>query len=148
MIIIDTENHLAALCYKGFKLCYFLDHFSEDCYCEAVQYECVERVRDEHGVLNIIQHRPDKFEFKISSREFLIEDRDPVDVIIDRFKAEVDFHLNHAKDPDPLNFIEDNFISVHTKRYLCPCCGTEFTTAEEGYTPKCENCGAKMELMR
>ena len=141
---ITQDSVIYSVDHKGFKIRSYcedpLNPFGDTIFSiKKAGYE--ERTRDEHGRLNLIWHDAETFDFTISQIEFLRETDPPEIVIINRFKAEVDYYLKKKSD-----IIEDNFISVVTRKYICPCCGTDFVTSKEGYTPKCENCGALMKL--
>jgi DNA-directed RNA polymerase subunit RPC12/RpoP len=121
---------------------------SWDVQCFARKAPYVEQQRDEHGRLQQIAHDAETFSFTVAYQEFLIEDRSPEEVIYNRFIAEVDYYLNHKEQPDILSQFEvkqyKETIPSPIRKYHCPCCGTDFTTSKEGYTPQCNNCGARM----
>lgn len=128
--------------YKGFRIYRWLEkidlehmHNSIICYVQRDRY--TEKTLDEHGrVLNVV-HEPEKFEFTVGQEEYI--EYFLGDVIRTRLRCEVEYYLKHK-----LDITEDDFIHPTTRKYICPCCGTEFITDKKGYTPKCENCGARM----
>jgi DNA-directed RNA polymerase subunit RPC12/RpoP len=140
--------------YKNFHLKYLENNLSGDVKCFAHKDPYMEQWRDEHGRLQQIAHDSETFSFIVAYQEFLIEDCSPEEVIYNRFIAEVDYYLNHnekseeLKQPDILSqfeirqYEEPNLSLI--RKYHCPCCGTDFTTDKAGYTPQCNNCGARM----
>ena len=143
--LVNSVTHIVTpVVYKGFKiksLCSTYGSFGEDLHCFAIKDSYTEHRRDEHGKLVSFRHDAETFDFTIGYDEFLRETCDPAEVVLIRFKAEVDYYLKHK-----LDITEDDFIKTTTWNYYCPCCGTNFITSKEGYTPKCENCGALMKL--
>lgn len=128
--------------YKGFYIKDVCRDYSIDgLYCLAYKDLYEEPIRGERGqLLDVIYHAPVKLSFAIEDREFTFGD-EPIDVIVNRFHAEVDYYLKEGSSED-----DAQVTNPLIREYVCPCCGTHYTTDKEGYTPKCENCGALMEL--
>ena len=115
------------------------DILSGNLLCLVQKDSFLEYRRDDHGkLIDVIRNEPEKLEFTIESREFMLG-YEPFEVICNRFHAEVDYYLNQKSAPEILE-------STNTllRKYRCQCCGTDYITDKCGYTPKCENCGALM----
>lgn len=140
-----TNGHFPP--YKHFVIREYYEDFPSDFIIFCAKRDAYNEIqRDERGALtNVIRHNEEKIVFKIEEREFSIENKSEIDVIIDRLKAEVDYYLNHKKPNLLADFdIQECHGAAGMRKYRCPCCGTEYTTNQPGYTPKCENCGARM----
>lgn len=141
--------------YKGFILRtisvqYSVQSASKEYICSVKKDGYMEYIRDEHGrPTKEIYHQPIRFNFAIEDREFFIADYDIQAVINNRFRAEVDYYLAHNANNPTDDFISKTFsivkYSKDSRKYHCNHCGTEYYTSKEGFTPKCENCGALMK---
>lgn len=134
--------------YKGFKFKYIEENpFDQQLHCIVQKDGYLEQARDEHGRLEVIRHDFEQFDFTISQEEFIIEQDDPIQVVYHRFKAEVDYYLNHKDGIKEEDFITKNFNvqKAYTRKYHCHYCGTDYITSEDGFTPTCKNCGSRMQ---
>lgn len=136
--MLDLTDRYIFKDYKGFCLKFMEDNSSMgDIRCLVHKPGYIEKQRNEHGQLQLITHKSEEFSFTVEYREFLIEDCPSEMVIYNRFLTEVDYYLKQKENvEEPVNSL--------IRKYICPCCGTAYTTDKFGYTPKCINCGAPM----
>lgn len=94
--------------YKDFKIKYVEEAFDKfKIICIREPY--VESTRDAHGVLSLTKHPEQKLEFFINHSECLLEECCVIDVVFNRFKAEVDYYLNNPSAVSAEDFIKNTF---------------------------------------
>lgn len=128
--------------YRGFVLKYVMQDIVSDSlrFCARSKPK-QEIVRNERGkLIDVIMHAAEDIIFDINRIEFDIENEPSSIVIMKRFTKEVDYYLDH-KESEVISAIREGSL---IRKYVCPCCGTDFVTDTIGFTPECKNCGARL----
>ena len=117
MTYFDIASELTSILeYKDFKLKY-IDEAFDKLKVICIREPYVESTRDAHGVLSLNKYPEQKLEFFINYDEFLLEDCCAIDVVCNRFKAEVDYYLNNPSAVSAEDFIKNTFNIVEAKNY-------------------------------